>query len=61
MAAQQREVAAEQRAIGERQAELGRKQGELGRQQRAAADAARQRIMRVLEEATAAGQAQPVK
>jgi beta-lactamase regulating signal transducer with metallopeptidase domain len=61
MAARQRDVADEQRALGRQQAELGRKQAELGRHQRAAADAARQRIMRVLEEAAAAGQAQPVK
>jgi bla regulator protein BlaR1 len=61
MAAQQREVAAEQRALGQQQSELGRKQAELGRQQHAAAEAARQRIMRVLEEAAASGQAQPVK
>ena len=47
--------------FGERQAELGRRQAELGHQQRAAADAAHQRIMRLLEEAAAAGQAQPVK
>jgi bla regulator protein blaR1 len=61
MAARQRDVANEQRALGERQAELGRQQAELGRQQKAAADAARQRIMQLLKEATAAGQAQPVK
>ena len=60
-AAQQRDVAAEQRALGERQAELGRRQAELGRQQRAAADAAHQRIMRLLQDAATAGQAQPVK
>jgi beta-lactamase regulating signal transducer with metallopeptidase domain len=61
MAARERDAAAEQRALGQRQAELGRRQAELGRQQKAAADAAHQRIMRILEEATAAGQAQPVK
>jgi bla regulator protein blaR1 len=60
-AAQQRDVAAEQRALGERQAELGRRQAELGRQQKAAADAAHQRIMRLLQEAVTTGQAQPVK
>ena len=61
MAAQQRNVAAEQQALGQQQAELGRQQAELGRQQRAAADAARQRIMQILKDATTAGQAQPVK
>jgi chromosome segregation ATPase len=61
MADRQREVATEQRALGQQQAELGRRQAELGRRQRAAADAARQRIMKVLHDAAAAGQAQPVK
>jgi len=57
----QQEVAAQQEGLGRRQANLGREQAELGRQQKAAADAARQRIMRILQDAVAAGQAQPVK
>ncbi|MEO5822525.1 MAG: hypothetical protein ABIT71_18605, partial [Vicinamibacteraceae bacterium] len=60
-ASMQTEIAAEHRALGERQADLGRQQAELGRKQHAAADAARQRILRILEEARASGQVQPVK
>ena len=61
LADRQHDVATEQHALGQQQAELGQRQAELGRRQRAAADAARQRIMQVLQEAAAAGQAQPVK
>ncbi len=61
MADRQRGIAEEMGALGAQQADLGRKQAELGHQQRVAADAARQRIMRLLQEAAAAGQAQPVR
>ncbi len=60
-AAAQQDLGRQQAALGERQAELGRQQAELGHKQRAAADAARQRIMQILKDATTAGQAQPVK
>jgi hypothetical protein len=51
----------DQAALGQRQAELGRRQADRGRRQREAAIAASKRIQRLLEEAAAAGQVQPVK
>ena len=57
----QRLLGVEQSALGRQQAELGRRQAELGQQQRAAADAARARILSILKEAAASGRAEPVK
>ena len=47
--------------IGEERAALGRRQAELGEKQRLAAEAARKRILAIMNEAIANGQAQPVK
>ena len=44
-----------------RQAALGHQQAELGHKQRLAAEAARKRILEILEDAKAKGLAQPVK
>ena len=52
---------AETQAMAERQALMGREQAELGRAQRTAAEAARERIRKILEEARARGLAESVK
>jgi hypothetical protein len=58
---QQRELGRRQAELGERQSALGRQQAELGRRQRIAAEAARARILAILEEARAKGQIETVK
>ena len=60
-AAKQQELGRQQAALGEKQAALGHQQAELGHKQRLAAEAARQRILEILEDAKAKGLAQPVK
>ena len=50
-----------QAALGERQATLGKQQAELGQKQRIAAEAARKRILSILEDARAKGQIETVK
>ena len=60
-AAKQQELGRQQAALGERQAALGHQQAELGHKQRLAAEAARKRILAILEDAKAKGLAQPVK
>ena len=60
-AAKQQELGRQQAALGEKQAALGHQQAELGHKQRLAAEAARKRILEILEDAKAKGLAQPVK
>ena len=57
----QRELGQQQATLGAKQAELGRLQAELGAKQRAAAEAARKRVLAILEEARGKGQVEPVK
>ena len=60
-AAKQQELGRQQAALGEKQAVLGHQQAALGHKQRLAVEAARQRILEILEDAKAKGLAQPVK
>jgi chromosome segregation ATPase len=60
-AAHQQDLGHKQAALGEKQAALGQKQAALGHKQRLAAEAARKRILVILEDAKAKGLAQPVK
>ena len=60
-AAKQQELGRQQAALGEKQAVLGHQQAALGHKQRLAAEAARQRILEILEDAKAKGLAQPIK
>jgi chromosome segregation ATPase len=57
----QRELGRLQAELGAKQAALGKRQAELGQKQRLAAEAARKRILTILEEARAAGRIETVK